>query len=158
MTFPFLTPLPVDALRELGVPEPFAFGMRDRVRFGELDVLGHVNNAAYLRWFENLRIHYFRDYGVSDYNSTPPRIVLRALGLEFLDEVILNDEYTVAGRTVSTRTTSFAMEYVVVINKVVTTRGSAVIVNLDQSGAKQPLPAAWVTAFRDRDGAQDARG
>ncbi|MEL6608226.1 MAG: thioesterase family protein [Pseudomonadota bacterium] len=152
----FLTPLPISDLRDAGVPDPFTFGQRDRVRFGELDVLGHVNNAAYLAWFENFRIHYFRDYGVSEYRGTPPRIVLRNIGLEFLSEVLLNDEYIVAGRTRSYRTTSFEMEYVVVIGQRITTRGSAVIVNLDQAGAKQPLPDAWKDAFRTRDGARQA--
>lgn len=153
MTLPNLTPLPVDALRDLGVPEPFSFGLRDRVRFGELDVLGHVNNATYLRWFENLRIHYFESFGVGDYSGTPPRIVLKGLSLEFHDEVLINQHYTVAGRTVSMRNTSFAMEYIVVIDKKITTSGSAVIVNLDHSGAKQPLPQTWRDAFVSRDGA-----
>jgi len=57
---PFLTPLDVAQLRASHIPEPWSYGIADRVRFGEIDVLGHVNNAAYLRWFENLRIQYLR--------------------------------------------------------------------------------------------------
>ena len=151
---PFLTPLPLETLRAAGVPAPFRFGMADRVRFGELDVLGHVNNAAYLAWFENFRIHYFRDYGVADYSGAPPRIVLRSVGLEFLSEVLLNQTYIVTGRTVSYRTTSFAMEYGVWINGRLTTKGSAVIVNLDHSGNKQPLPPKWIEGFQKIDGAE----
>lgn len=152
-TLPFLTPMSRTELAKAGVGKPWTYGMMDRVRFGELDVLAHVNNAAYLRWFENFRIHYFRDYGVSSYQGTPPRIVLRALGLEFLSEVKLNDEYIVTGRTVSFRNTSFAMEYGIWVAGRLTTTGSAVIVNLDQTGQKQPLPSTWVHAFETRDGA-----
>ncbi|MEM6478237.1 MAG: thioesterase family protein [Pseudomonadota bacterium] len=157
MDLPFLTPLGSDDLRAAGVPAPFAFGLKDQVRFGELDVLAHVNNAAYLAWFENLRIHYFRAYGINEYRADVlPRIVLRNVGLEFVEEVRLHDIYVVAGRTVSFRRTSWAMEYGVWIDGTLVTKGDAVLVNLDQSGVKVPLPAHWKAAFRDRDGAQQA--
>ncbi|WP_147124923.1 acyl-CoA thioesterase [Shimia ponticola] len=151
---PFLTPLTPEQLREEGIPSPWNFGMKDRVRFGELDVLNHVNNAAYLRWFENFRIQYFRDYGISDYGDERPRIVLRNIGLEFLGEVLLNDEYVVTGRTISMRRTSWAMEYGVWVNGRQTTGGNAVLVLLNQDGKKIALPEAWRKSFVLRDGAE----
>ena len=151
---PFLTPLTIEELRSENVPSPWNFGMKDRVRFGELDVLNHVNNAAYLRWFENFRIQYFRDYGVSDYTHTRPRIVLRNIGLEFLGEVLLNDEYIVTGRTLSLRTSSWSMEYGVWIAGQMRTRGTAVLVLLNDNGVKTPLPQTWRDAFVTRDGAE----
>ena len=151
---PFLTPLGPEQLRAEAIPEPWAFGMKDRVRFGELDVLNHVNNAAYLRWLENFRIQYFRDYQVSDYGAERPRIVLRNIGLEFVSEVLLNDEYIITGRTVSVRTSSWAMEYGIWVSGRLTTRGSAVLVLLDDTGTKRPLPDSWRVAFQSRDGAE----
>lgn len=155
-TLPFGTPLTPSQLRTADIPAPWAFGLQDQVRFGELDVLAHVNNAAYLAWFENVRIHYFREYRVNDYAGALPRIVLRSVGLEFLAEVKLHDVYIVTARTVSYRTTSWVMEFGVWTGGRMTTTGSAVLVNLDASGAKEPLPALWKTAFRDRDGAEGA--
>lgn len=128
--------------------------MKDRVRFGELDVLNHVNNAAYLRWFENFRIQYFKAYGISDYGKERPRIVLRNIGLEFLGEVLLNDEYIVTGRTVSMRRTSWAMQYGVWVNGRQTTGGNAVLVLLNANGEKIALPEAWRASFTSRDGAE----
>ncbi|MEM6728946.1 MAG: thioesterase family protein [Pseudomonadota bacterium] len=152
----FLTPLLAPDLRAADIPEPWAFGLQDQVRFGELDVLAHVNNAAYLAWFENLRIHYFRAYGVHNYRDGPlPRIVLKSVSLEFLAEVKLHDVYVMAGRTVSFRRTSWAMEYGVWVNGEMTTRGGAVLVNLGQDGVKAALPEAWKSAFFERDGAED---
>ncbi|MEM1374094.1 MAG: thioesterase family protein [Pseudomonadota bacterium] len=155
-TLPFGTRLTPSQLRTAEIPEPWAFGLKDQVRFGELDVLAHVNNAAYLRWFENVRIHYFSAYGVNDYSGPLPRIVLKSVGLEFLAEVTLHDVYIVTARTVSFRRTSWAMEYGVWVGTRLTTTGSAVLVNLDATGAKQPLPEAWKTAFQERDGAVQA--
>jgi acyl-CoA thioester hydrolase len=34
---------------------------RFRVAFGDVDMLGHVNNVAYVRWAETLRTEYFGD-------------------------------------------------------------------------------------------------
>lgn len=150
---PFLTPLHAAQLRAANVPEPWAFGMADRVRFGEIDVLGHVNNAAYLRWFENLRIHYFSDYGVAKYDGKPPKIVLKNIGLDFKAEVKLNDEYILTGRTVEVRNSSFTMHYGVFVRGVLTTTGHAVIVSLNDDNSKRPLPDALRETFRNRDGA-----
>jgi len=152
----FLTPLGVDDLRAAGVPEPWSFGMADRVRFGEIDVLGHVNNAAYLRWFENLRIHYFRDYGVHNYESDPPKIVLRNIGLEFKAEVMMNATYILTGRTVAFRNSSFTMHYGIFVDGKLTTTGDAVIVSLNQDNTKRPLDDTLKEQFVSRDGAIQA--
>lgn len=156
MTPPYLTPLDQDQLRAFGVPAPWTFGMADRVRFGEIDVLGHVNNAAYLRWFENLRIHYFDAYAVADYSGTPPKIVLRNIGLDFKAEVKLNEPYILTGRTVEMRSSSFTMQYGVYVSGQLTTSGHAVIVNLNQDNTKRPLSETLRDTFRKRDGTVQA--
>ena len=100
--------------------------------------------------------HYFREYGVNDYAGSLPRIVLRTVGLEFLAEVKLHDVYVVTARTVSFRTTSWAMEYGVWTEAGLTTKGTAVLVNLNAQGQKEPLPDRWKDAFQKRDGALPA--
>lgn len=39
-------------------PPPAAFSMVQRVRFGDLDAMQHMNNVEYLRFFETARIDY----------------------------------------------------------------------------------------------------
>lgn len=153
MTLPYLTPLDAAQLRGVDIPAPWSYGFADRVRFGEIDVLAHVNNAAYLRWFENLRIHYFRDYGVHDYTGTAPKIVLRNIGLDFKAEVKLNDTYILTGRTVEMRESSFTMHYGVWVAGRLTTTGHAVIVMLNADNTKRPLPDTLRATFAARDGA-----
>ena len=156
MSFPYLTPLTKDQLRAQGIPVPWAFGMADRVRFGEIDVLGYVNNAAYLAWFENLRIHYFEAYGVADFSGTPPKIVLRNIGLEFKSEVKMNDTFIMTGRTVEMRNSSFTMLYGVYVHGKLTTTGHSVIVSLNQDNTKRPLSDTLRATFAKRDGAVQA--
>lgn len=155
MSIPYLTPLYAPALRELSIPEPWTFGMADRTRFGEIDALGHVNNTAHLRWAETLRVSYFKDYGVHDYGaSEPPRIVIKSLSMGYHREMGVLQDYVVTARTVSMRNTSFRMEYGVWSAGALCASGDALIVWLDETGAKKPLPDTVRQVFIDRDGAE----
>lgn len=154
MDLPFLTPLNAAQLRDAGVPSDWTFGIADRVRFGEIDVLGHVNNTVYLRWFENLRIRYFEAYGADI--SARPKLVLRNIGLDFKAEVKLGDDYILTGRTVELRQTSFTMHYAVHVRGTVTTTGHAVIVFLTSDNQKRPIPEDWRAKLIEVDGAVQA--
>ncbi|MEL7299672.1 MAG: thioesterase family protein [Pseudomonadota bacterium] len=152
----FQTPLDEDTLRALSIPAPWGFGIADRVRFGELDVLAHVNNTTYLRWLENFRISYFREYGVADYRGQFPRIVLRQIGMDFLAEMTLGQDYVITGRTASLRQSSFRMDYAVWAGGRCRATGWAVLVWLTDDGQKAPIPAAVRETFITRDGAEAA--
>ncbi len=41
-------------------PAGYAFSYVDRVRFGDLDAMRHLNNVEFLRFFEDARIAYLR--------------------------------------------------------------------------------------------------
>ncbi len=150
---PFLTPLDQDTLAKAGVTGGWAYGIADKVRFYELDALNHVNNVAYLRWFETLRIPYFRDYRLSGYGPDDPQVVIKTNTATYHAPLFLNDTYIVTGRTVSFRDSSFRMEYGVFSGGLKTT-GEALLVCLQQDGrTKRALPDAAVRSFVERDGA-----
>ena len=69
--------LDVDGLESEGI-QGWPFGLKDIVRFSELDPLNHVNNAAYLSWFETTRIEYIMHYGLTGMTHTEadPQIVV----------------------------------------------------------------------------------
>ena len=142
MDAPYLQPLDAASLRGLGVPEPWRFGLADLVRFTELDPLDHVNNAAYLSWFENLRLAYFKALGVGDYARVEerPHIVVRQVGIDYLAPLFLNEPYVLCGRTARLGTTSLRMDYAVFARGQVCTTSHAVIVWLDAAGHKAPIP------------------
>ena len=153
MTTPYLTPLTSDQLRDAGVPDPWPFGLMDRVRFGEIDVLGHVNNTGYLRWFENFRIAYFDTYTAESNLEERPKSVLRNIGLDFKAEVKMGDDYILTGRTTELRNSSFIMQYAVYVRGQQTTTGHAVIVCLTPDNQKMPLSDPWRQKLITRDGA-----
>lgn len=151
------TPLLAADLRTLGIPEPWSFGAADRVRFGEIDALNHVNHTAYMRWFESFRILYFREYGLSDYGPDAPRIVLKSIQAEFITEMTVGQDYVVTGRTTSFRNTSWVMEYGVWTDKGLQASGGSVLVQLMPDGsAKLPLSDTVKTRLIDRDHARRA--
>ena len=155
-TPPLLTPLPVETLRAQGVPAPFVFGQADRVRFRELDVLDHVNNAVYLGWFESFRIAYLRAYGLGDYTdaASRPALVLKQVSVTYHRPLHLEDVYIVTGRTATYRRTSWTMEYRVYSGGAHCTTGHAVICLMAPDfRTRRPLPDDYVALFEARDGA-----
>lgn len=112
MTIPYLTPLAAEAQRAFGITKPWPLALADRVRFGEIDPLNHVNNVAYLTWFETARVTYFKQIGLSRYENPDrePRIVIRRGEIDWLREMRAGEDYVVLSRTIAYRTTSFTME------------------------------------------------
>ncbi|AHM05329.1 hypothetical protein roselon_03054 [Roseibacterium elongatum DSM 19469] len=153
------TPLDAPTLRSLGIPEPWTFGLADRVRFGEIDALGHVNNTAYLRWFESFRLPYLKARKVTDYGPNSPRLVLKRTSCDYLAEMFSGMDYIVTGRTRAMRTTSFTMEFAVWLPTEQgpakqTAAGEAIIVLLDRDGpGRYAIPQEGRTAFTKEDGA-----
>ena len=157
MTLPFLTPITTPDLRAVGIPDPWSYGIADKVRFGELDALNHVNNAAYLTWFESFRLPYLKARQITDYGPTAPRLVLRPVAVQYLAEMTNGMSYVVVGRVKSYRSTSFTVENAVFAlgeTATQTTQAETVVVLLNRDGAgRYPIPEAGIAAFRREDGA-----
>ncbi|MGR3486238.1 MAG: acyl-CoA thioesterase [Paracoccaceae bacterium] len=153
--------LRTDGLRAHGIGAPWTFGLVDRVRFAELDALGHVGHTAYLRWFESYRIAHLRDRGVTDYGPDAPRMVLRRIEADYRAEMWLDDAYVVTGRVARLRESSFTMTYAVHALRdggtVLTAEGFAVQVLLTPDGTgRMPMTDAARARVVALDGAEMA--
>ena len=74
------------------------------VRWGDMDAMGHVNNATYFRYMETARIDWFRSIGcVPDAQGEGPVIVNTFCNFyrqfEYPDEVLLKMYVSDPGRT-----------------------------------------------------------
>lgn len=153
-----MTPLTRGDLAAENIPEPWAWGIRDRTRFSELDTLNHVNNAVYFNWFENARIAYFDDMGFDRGYKAGMRLVLIQNTARYLAPVHLREDYIVTLRTKAFRTSSFTMDYGVWVNGSLKTTAETVMVCVGNDvKTKRPLPDKIRKTFIDRDGAIDAR-
>jgi len=151
---PYHTLLSADQQRAAGIETPAPYAMADKVRFGEIDMLGHVNNAAYLSWFETVRTRYVKDYGLTGYNpGHDPRIVIRSAEIHYIREMLRDEDYIVTARTTAFRTTSFTIEQNL-WSATLRARFSCVIVTLEPNGsAKRALPEGFVNKIKKTDGA-----
>lgn len=154
---PYHTPLPAETLRALSIPAPWTFGLADRVRFGELDAIGHVNHTAYLRWYESFRLPFLRARLVTDYGPASPRLVLKQVHCSYLAEMGMGEDYVVTGRVSRFRTTSFTMDFAcwrLGATLDCTSEGSAIVVLLNRDApGRYPIPEAGRAAFMAEDGA-----
>ena len=133
------------------------WGMKDTVRFSELDPLNHVNNAAYLSWFETARIGYIMDYGLTGMTHTEadPQIVVRRQVVDYLAPILFGETYVVAMRTTRIKPSSIVMEYAVFVGDETRATGETVIVSLTQDGAaRQPWRTEAIGRMMERDGAK----
>lgn len=154
---PYHTPLDAAQQTAFGLPAPAPFAMADRVKFSELDPLDHVNNVAYISWFENIRIRYFNAWNISHYRPADPRIVIRKIDVDYLAEMRLHDDYVVTARCANFRTTSFTLKHEVWRGSTRCAAADAVIVLLNPDGsARLPIPADVLETFAARDGAHPA--
>lgn len=142
-TLPYHTPLSADQQRAAGLATVWPLAVADRVRFAELDPLNHVNNVAYLTWFESARVLYFKHIGLTTYdNSTAePRIVIRRGEMDWLLEMRADEDYVVATRTIGYRNTSFSMLQEVWAGGTKRAEFQCVIVLLQPDGSgRMPIP------------------
>ncbi|ASS48270.1 MAG: hypothetical protein A3D31_19145 [Candidatus Fluviicola riflensis] len=113
-----------------------------KVRFSDCDMMQHVNNAVYLNYFEEARIHYFRQILGIDWDWKREGILLRKNELEYLKPVFLHDpvEITVFLKHLGEK--SFTLTYEVRVNQDLRTTGTSVLVCFDSSVMRSiPIPA-----------------
>jgi acyl-CoA thioester hydrolase len=156
MTLPYHMPLPVDVQTDLGIDPPAPLAMADKVRFAELDVLRHVNNAVYFQWFESVRVRYTQFCGLSRYmgKGEGPRIVLRSGTIHYKQEMLLDEDYVVTCRCTAFRTTSFTMHQQLWSGGTHRATFDCVLVLLQPDGSgRYPIPEGLRQHFSEVDGA-----
>ena len=115
------------------------------VRWADMDALGHVNHARYLRYFEIARLEYLLRLGLD-----PPGpswgefgVIIASLDCRFLAPITFPDTLSVGARILSMAEDRCTMEHVAVSQKLerAAAQGTAVIVAYDyDAGKRRPLP------------------
>jgi acyl-CoA thioester hydrolase len=101
------------------------------VRLTDLDILGHVNNAIYLTYFEIARMHYFAELVGTEWNWMEEGVVLVRNEVEYLKPIVLNDVPYVKVSLIQLGTKSFTMGYEITVNEQIVTKGTSVLVGFN---------------------------
>jgi acyl-CoA thioester hydrolase len=114
------------------------------VHWGDMDALGHVNNARYFTWFESARIALFERVGLVAVGTPAVGPILASTRCDFLAPVRYPAELVAGTRIERLGNTSFTMGYGVAHRAEpgrLVARGEGVVVLIDYtSGAKVPIP------------------
>ena len=155
MTVPYHTPLTPDQQRAFGLSEPQTLAIADRVRFAELDVLKHVNNKAYMTWFETLRVEYFRLFASACYapDAPQPRTVIGQGTVRYLKEMLMGEDYVVTCQVKAFRKTSYTMEQQLWAGDLRATFSCVLVTLYPDGSGRYPLPEALRQRFITEDGA-----
>jgi acyl-CoA thioester hydrolase len=76
-----------------------------KVRFSDLDIVGHLNNAKYQTYLEEARIAYFQDVCNQHKSSLAFNVVLSKISIDFIKPIEFGDDITIYTRlfNISTR-------------------------------------------------------
>ena len=115
------------------------FVHRERVRFGDLDAMRHVNNAVFLRYFESARISYLGELQVHD----PVAEVEAGFGLIFAEchikyrsPVEFDEELEVALAISDIRRSSFRLDFAMRVGERQCAEGYGVMVGFDYAAQR----------------------
>jgi acyl-CoA thioester hydrolase len=81
------------------------------VRWGDMDAIGHVNNAAYFTYCESARIDYFDRIGLGRFMEAAEGLAFAHAALNFRREVRYPAVVEVGVRVPDVRNRSFRMDY-----------------------------------------------
>ena len=156
MDLRYLTPLTPEEQLAHGLAAPQPLAMADRVRFSELDNQNHVNNKAYMDWFERVRIEHLDRVIVPRYAPGPaPRVALHSATIRYRKEMLAGEPYIATARVVAFRSSSFTLEQQIWSNDLRATLDAVmVMLRPDGSGARYPLPEALRTHLETEEGAR----
>ncbi|MBI4699668.1 MAG: acyl-CoA thioesterase [Deltaproteobacteria bacterium] len=98
--------------------DAFRFSCEIEVRFRDLDAMGHVNNAAYLTYFEIARTGYMRELGHAAEDERELGVmfpfIVAEITCRYLAPAGLGERLRVLLRTVRIGSKSFEFDYLVV--------------------------------------------
>jgi len=115
------------------------------VRFGDLDAMGHVNNAKFLTYLEQARINYYRDV-IDDLPAFENfQLILARVECDFRAPIHYPGTVQVYVRTSRLGSKSFDLEYIIMTDEgVVAAAAVTVLVCYDyQRGHSIPMPDDW---------------
>ena len=130
-------------------------GARLRVRYGETDAQGIVNNAAYLAYFEVGRVEWLRERGLSyrDFEERGVGLVVAEVRARYRRPARFDDELTVYTTLSGLGRASLSFEYCLCKGEVEIADGHTRhgCVELG-SGRLCPMPGEFVASLKEYEG------
>jgi acyl-CoA thioester hydrolase len=119
------------------------FVHRERVRFRDLDALGHVNNAVFLTYIESARVAFLVDLGAATTLEDMAIIVAR-IEIDFRAPVGFGEEVEIGVRASRFGDKSFDLDYELRVDGKIVAEAKSVLVGYDyDKGETVTIPDDW---------------
>ncbi|WCB96914.1 hypothetical protein DSM104299_05684 [Baekduia alba] len=122
-----------------------SFVHTERVRFGDLDAMRHLNNVVFLRYFETARIAYLRELVPSHDPAHPENdafgLIFAECHINYRSPVHFDEEVAVTCSIGNVRRSSFRVEFDMRVASRLVAEGYGVLVGFDyaeQAAAQLP--------------------
>lgn len=117
------------------------------IRFSDIDAMGHVNNAVYLTYFEQARMHYFREL-IGRWDWRKHGVIVAHNEVDYKRPIFLSDKVEIHVFCQAMGTKSLTMSYKVLVKQkdgdVEACTGATVLVCFDHETQKTcPVPEEW---------------
>jgi len=125
---------------KVGNTDSFKYKTSIEMRFADLDMMGHVNNAVYFTYMEMGRTKYWKH--AINWDWTKTGVVIGSASIDYLVPLFLGDKVGMYVRTSRIGSTSFDLEYLIVKDdngkEVICSKGKTVCVAFDYQ-TKKPI-------------------
>jgi acyl-CoA thioester hydrolase len=129
----------------------FNYEKEMEVRFRDLDMMGHLNNAVYATYLEQARVEYIED--VVEQPLMEIGAVVADLHLDFERPIDWGDDVVVAVRADELGTSSIPLEYEIRVDGDVAATAETLMVTFDpEAGEPRPIPDAWRERIQAHEG------
>jgi acyl-CoA thioester hydrolase len=102
-----------------------------QVRFRDCDVMGHVNNAVYLSYFEQARMYYFQQMVGSEWDWKKNGVILVKNEVIYLHPIFLQDKPEIFVFLKSIGSKSFTLSYRIMVEGKLVSTGESKLVCFD---------------------------
>jgi acyl-CoA thioester hydrolase len=124
---------------------PQTYTHTERVRFGDLDAMRHLNNVVFLRYFETARIAYLRQLMPEHDPSHPERdatgVIFAECNIRYRSPVLFDEVVDIECSVGEVRRSAFELRFAMRVGERLAAEGSGWLVAYDYAaGSSQTLP------------------
>jgi acyl-CoA thioester hydrolase len=124
---------------------PYTFTHTERVRFGDLDAMRHLNNVVFLRYFETARIAFMCELMPEHDPSHPERdttgVIFAECQIRYRSPVLFDEVVAIECTVGEIRRSAFEIRFTMRVGERLAAEGSGWLVGYDYAaGGAHPLP------------------
>jgi acyl-CoA thioester hydrolase len=124
---------------------PRAYVHRERVRFGDLDAMRHLNNVVFLRYFETARIGFLRELAPEHDPAARDQddfgLIFAECAIRYRSPVAFDEDVAIECTIGEVRRSAFEIRFRMAVEERLAAEGAGWLVGYDYTqGRARPLP------------------